>query len=101
MQKWEYLKLTVAWDYSSSSWRFAYENKHYIADDLILVMNELGQQGWEHISVVPFYTTIHRPRSEEDWIETSTESIRFILQEVCSRSLADTVVRQNLQTRPG
>jgi hypothetical protein len=73
MQKWEYMKLRVEWTYTESGWQFVYEKKYYAADDLVLVMNELGQQGWEHISVVPFHTTIHRRTDEEDWIETSTE----------------------------
>ncbi|MEO6458590.1 MAG: hypothetical protein ABIO92_10040 [Chloroflexia bacterium] len=45
MQKWEYMKLTVEWYSLSSTWRFVYELKHYLADDLFHVMNKLGQQG--------------------------------------------------------
>ena len=74
MQKWEYMKLSVKWTYSESGWLFEYDGKHYSTDDLITVMNQLGQQGWEHITVMPFNVTISRPRPEDDWMETSTDS---------------------------
>ena len=74
MQKWEYMKIAVKWDYSSSSWQFEYEDKPYPVMDLISVMNTLGQQGWEEVSVVPFFTTVRQISIQHPWIETSTDS---------------------------
>jgi hypothetical protein len=73
VQKWEHMKITVKWTYTEDGWQFQYENKHYSADDIISVMNVLGQQGWEHTGVMPFHTTIHTRSPEEEWIETSTD----------------------------
>ncbi len=44
MQKWEYMKLRVEWTYTSSEWRFVYENKHYSADDIISALKIMGNQ---------------------------------------------------------
>ena len=72
MQKWEYMKIAVKWDYSSSSWQFEYEDKPYPVMDLISVMNTLGQQGWEHTVVVPFYIAVHNLDAGMPPVEKST-----------------------------
>jgi hypothetical protein len=73
MQRWEYMKLRVKWTYTEDGWEFEYENKRYSVDDLISVMNMLGQQSWEHITVLPFNITISRPDAEDAWTEISTD----------------------------
>jgi len=54
MQKWEYKELYGQWD---KKWLLEHEGRTYPASALHQIMNELGQQGWELVSVLPFVDT--------------------------------------------
>lgn len=84
MYKWEYMKLSIYWDYLSSMWKLTYKDRHYSFDDVLTVMNELGEGGWEQCTVLPFCTTIRRP-VEEDYMETSTTRFEVFFKRVVQR----------------
>lgn len=54
MQVWEYLTLAV-W-LEKDKWIFQYNGRKYPESERNTVQNELGKQGWELVTVLPFQT---------------------------------------------
>lgn len=51
--KWEY-KALVVYRQGSDYWKFKHNGTEYPESELVIIMNELGSEGWQHTSVLGF-----------------------------------------------
>ena len=57
MQKWEYKSIVVYQHPSTGKWLFKHNGIEHPEEELMIVMNELGHQGWEQTSTLGFQRT--------------------------------------------
>jgi hypothetical protein len=56
MLKWEY-KTLVVFQQSPGKWIFKHNGAEYPETELVIVMNELGAEGWQHTAALGFQKT--------------------------------------------